>query len=100
MSLTLFLITCLGIALGKVPGLAIDRVGIAPLVAIAMVGFGMVSTESAFQSVDLPTIWPLDSLMVISLQRTCTGGRAGNIHVVDRSGRMGYGLIQTRSELV
>ena len=34
MSLTIFLITYLGIALGKVPGLVIDRVGIALLGAI------------------------------------------------------------------
>lgn len=46
----------MGIALGKIPGLVIDRVGIALLGAIAMVGFGVVSTPSAIQSIDLPTI--------------------------------------------
>jgi di/tricarboxylate transporter len=66
MSLTLFLVTDLGIAPGEVPGLVIDRVGIALLGAIAMVGFGVVSTESAFQSVDRPTILMLCSLMAIS----------------------------------
>ncbi|MBR9987356.1 MAG: anion transporter [Desulfosarcina sp.] len=68
MSLTIFLITYLGIALGKVPGLVIDRVGIALLGAIAMVGFGVVSTPSAVQAIDLPTILLLYSLMVISAQ--------------------------------
>ncbi len=68
MSLTIFLITYLGIALGKVPGLVIDRVGIALLGAIAMVGFGVVSRPSAVQAIDLPTILLLYSLMVISAQ--------------------------------
>jgi len=68
MSLTLFLITYFGIALGKVPGLVIDRVGIALLGAIAMVGFGVVSTQSAVRAIDLPTILLLYSLMVISAQ--------------------------------
>jgi Na+/H+ antiporter NhaD/arsenite permease-like protein len=68
MPLTLFLITYIGIALGKVPGLVIDRVGIALLGAIAMVGFGVVSTQSAVQSIDLPTIMLLYSLMIISAQ--------------------------------
>ncbi len=68
MSLTIFLITYLGIALGKVPGLVIDRVGIALLGAIAMVGSGVISTPSAVQAIDLPTILLLYSLMVISAQ--------------------------------
>ena len=68
MSLTLFLITYLGIALGKVPGLVIDRVGIALLSAIAMVGFGVISTQAAVQAIDLPTILLLYSLMIISAQ--------------------------------
>ncbi len=68
MALTLFLITYIGIALGKVPGLVIDRVGIALLGAIAMVGFGVVSTQAAVQSIDLPTILLLYALMVVSAQ--------------------------------
>ncbi|MFO7715629.1 anion transporter [Desulfosarcina sp.] len=68
MPLTIFLITYFGIALGKVPGLVIDRVGIALLGAIAMVGFDVVSTQSAVQSIDLPTILLLYSLMIISAQ--------------------------------
>ena len=68
MPLALFLITYIGIALGKVPGLVIDRVGIALLGAIAMVGFGVVSTREAVQAIDLPTILLLYSLMIISAQ--------------------------------
>jgi len=67
-AVTLFIITYLGIALGKVPGLVIDRVGILILGAIGMVAFGVVTTESAFRSIDLSTILLLYSLMIISAQ--------------------------------
>jgi Na+/H+ antiporter NhaD/arsenite permease-like protein len=68
MALALFLITYVGIALGKVPGLVIDRVGIALLGAIAMVASGVISTRAAVQSIDLSTILLLYSLMIISAQ--------------------------------
>jgi Na+/H+ antiporter NhaD/arsenite permease-like protein len=68
MSLTLFLITYVGIALGKVPGLVIDRVGIALLGAIAMVVTGVITAPAAVQSIDLSTILLLYSLMIISAQ--------------------------------
>jgi len=64
----LFCITYVGIALGKVPGLAIDRVGIALLGAIGMVVAGVVTTREAVGAVDIPTILLLYSLMVASAQ--------------------------------
>ncbi len=70
-SMTAIIIFCLaylGIALGKIPGLVIDRVGVALLGAIAMVIFGVVTPEMAVQSIDLPTILLLYSLMIISAQ--------------------------------
>lgn len=63
-----FCLAYLGIALGKIPGLIIDRVGVALLGAIGMVVFGVVTPESAFRSIDLPTILLLYSLMIISAQ--------------------------------
>jgi Na+/H+ antiporter NhaD/arsenite permease-like protein len=65
---TIFILTYLGIALGRVPGLVIDRVGIALLGAIGMVTLGVVTPENAVQSIDFPTIFLLYSLMVISAQ--------------------------------
>lgn len=65
---TLFLITYLGIALGRIPGAALDRVGIALLGAIAMVASGVLTPEAAFQAIDLSTILLLYSLMIISAQ--------------------------------
>ena len=64
----LFGATYAGIALGKVPGLAIDRVGIALLGAIGMVAAGVITTERAVEAVDIPTVLLLYSLMVVSAQ--------------------------------
>jgi Na+/H+ antiporter NhaD/arsenite permease-like protein len=67
-AVTIFCLTYLGITLGKIPGLVIDRVGVALLGAIAMTVFGVVTPESAVRSIDLPTILLLYSLMIISAQ--------------------------------
>jgi len=64
----LFIITYIGIALGKVPGIGLDRVGIALLGAIGMVAFGVMTPKAAFGSIDLSTILLLYSLMIISAQ--------------------------------
>ena len=68
LAVTIFCLAYLGIALGKIPGLAIDRVGVALLGAIGMVIFGVVTPENAVKSIDLPTILLLYSLMIISAQ--------------------------------
>lgn len=67
-TITIFCLAYFGIALGKIPGLMIDRVGIALLGAIAMVVFGVVTIEGAVESINLPTILLLYALMIISAQ--------------------------------
>ncbi len=67
-ALLIFCVAYLGIALGKVPGLLLDRVGVAVLGAIAMVVFQVVTPEEAFHAIDLPTILLLYSLMIVSAQ--------------------------------
>lgn len=67
-TLIIFLITYTGIAIGEIPGLALDRTGIAVLGAIAMVASGILSTEEAIMAIDFPTILLLYSLMVLSSQ--------------------------------
>ena len=67
-ALTIAVITYTGVALGGVPGLALDRTGIALLGAIAMVASGGLSTSEAVMSIDIPTILLLYALMVISSQ--------------------------------
>jgi len=67
-SAAIFIITYIGIALGKIPGISLDRVGIALLGAIGMVAFGVMTPAGAFDSIDLSTILLLYSLMIISAQ--------------------------------
>lgn len=67
-ALIIFFVSYLGIAMGRIPGLAVDRVGIAVLGAIAMVAFGGVSSREAVNCIDFPTLCLLYGLMIISAQ--------------------------------
>ncbi|GAB4206856.1 MAG: hypothetical protein Fur0019_10590 [Tibeticola sp.] len=58
----------LGMFLGGLPRLKLDRAGVALLGAIAVIGLGAVGTEEAARAVDLPTIVLLFSFMVVSAQ--------------------------------
>jgi len=64
----IFVATYTGVALGSIPGLAIDRTGIALLGAIAMVALGILDTAESFRAVDTSTILLLYALMVLSAQ--------------------------------
>jgi Na+/H+ antiporter NhaD/arsenite permease-like protein len=68
LTVLIFLLTYLGVALGRIPGLLLDRTGIALLGAIAMIVAGAMSFPQAVQAVDLPTIVLLYALMVVSAQ--------------------------------
>lgn len=63
-----FLLVYLGMVLGEFPGLALDRTGIALLGAIALVASGRMTTATAWNAIDVPTIALLLGLMVISAQ--------------------------------
>ena len=63
-----FLLVYLGMVLGEIPGLALDRTGIALLGAIALVASGRMTTATAWNAIDVPTIALLLGLMVISAQ--------------------------------
>lgn len=67
-ALVIFIVSYLGIAMGRIPGLAVDRVGIAILGAIAMVALGSVSPQEAVRCIDFPTLCLLYGLMIISAQ--------------------------------
>lgn len=64
----IFTLTYIGIAMGRIPGLALDRTGFALLGAIAMVASGTLTTHEAFASIDMPTILLLYALMIFSAQ--------------------------------
>ncbi|HLZ54227.1 MAG TPA: SLC13 family permease, partial [Verrucomicrobiae bacterium] len=71
--LAIFVITYLGIAMGHVPGLKLNRVGIALLGAIAMMIFGDVTTADIVSYVNWPTIFLLFGFFVISAQLRLSG---------------------------
>ena len=58
----------LGMILGRLPGLALDRTGIALLGALLLLASGRLSLHEAWGSVDVPTIALLFGLMVVSAQ--------------------------------
>jgi Na+/H+ antiporter NhaD/arsenite permease-like protein len=72
-ALIIFLVTYAGVAIGGIPGLALDRTGIALLGAIAMVAAKVLSTRQAFEAIDTATILLLYALMVISAQFKLSG---------------------------
>ena len=66
--LAVFGLVYLGMILGELPGLALDRTGVALLGAIVMVASGNVSADAAWRAIDVPTMGLLFGLMVVSAQ--------------------------------
>jgi Na+/H+ antiporter NhaD/arsenite permease-like protein len=71
--LAIFALTYIGIAIGRIPGLKLNRVGIALLGAIGMMIFGGVTTADAVSYVNWPTIYLLFGFFVISAQLRLSG---------------------------
>ncbi len=66
--LAVFAVVYLGMLLGEIPGLALDRTGVALLGALALVASGRVTPGAAWAAVDVPTLALLFGLMVVSAQ--------------------------------
>src|SRR4051812_45098667 len=62
----LFGLAYLGMALGRIPGLRIDRAGIAMIVAVVLVVAGAVPTDGIAGAIHFPTLLLLGGLMVLS----------------------------------
>jgi Na+/H+ antiporter NhaD/arsenite permease-like protein len=71
--LVVFGLTYLGMALGRVPGLRIDRAGIALVFAIALVAAGSVPPEAVAEAIHFPTLLLLGGLMVLSARVGASG---------------------------
>ncbi|MFI5335819.1 MAG: SLC13 family permease [Opitutales bacterium] len=71
--LAIFAVTYLGIALGHVPGLQLNRVGIVLLGAIALMIFGGVTTGEVIAYINWPTVLLLFGFFVISAQLRLSG---------------------------
>lgn len=65
-ALLLFVLSYLGIAVGRVPGTALDRTGIALMGAVAMLCTGLLSPAQVADAIDLETLAILGGLMLLS----------------------------------
>ncbi len=72
-TLAIFVITYAGIAVGRVPGLKLNRVGIALLGCIALMIFGGISTADAVSYINWPTVFLLFGFFVVSAQLRLAG---------------------------
>jgi Na+/H+ antiporter NhaD/arsenite permease-like protein len=68
-----FAVVYLGMFLGGLPKLQLNRSGVALLGAIAVIGMGAVTVDAAARSVDVPTVLLLFSFMVVSAQMRLGG---------------------------
>ena len=66
--LIIFILVYVGMILGEIPGLAVDRTGVALLGAIALVASGIIHPSAAWEAIHVPTIALLFGLMVVSAQ--------------------------------
>jgi len=71
--LAIFILVYLGMVLGGLPYLQLDRTGVALLGAIAIIGSEAVSVEEAARSIHLPTLILLFAFMVVSAQMRLGG---------------------------
>src|SRR6187549_1097640 len=72
-TLVIFGLVYLGMILGEIPPLALDRTGVALLGAIAVVAVGREPLDGAWSGVDMPTLHLLFAMMVISAQFRLAG---------------------------
>jgi Na+/H+ antiporter NhaD/arsenite permease-like protein len=61
----IFVASYLALAIGKIPGLSIDRAGVALVGAGLMVASGVLSLEDAYKAIDLDTITLLLGMMIV-----------------------------------
>lgn len=71
--ITIFLLVYLGMALGRFPGLQIDRTGIALLGAVILALTGALRGDALMAAIDYPTLFILLGLMVLSAQFELAG---------------------------
>jgi Na+/H+ antiporter NhaD/arsenite permease-like protein len=68
LAVIVFILVYVGMALGRVPGLAVDRTGVALLGLIVLLASGDLTLDEAGRAVDMPTIALLFALMILSAQ--------------------------------
>lgn len=71
--LAVFVITYIGVAIGRIPGLKLNRAGIALLGAIGMMVLGRVSTAKVVSFVNWPTVFLIFAFLLLSAQLRISG---------------------------
>jgi Na+/H+ antiporter NhaD/arsenite permease-like protein len=71
--LVVFAAVYLGMAIGRWPGLKVDRTGIALLGAIVLYGSGAIDGAAVLAAIDFPTLVVLFGLMILSAQFAACG---------------------------
>ncbi len=64
-ALTILVLTYAGVAIGRIPGLRLDRAGIALLGGAAMIAIGALSMEDAYRAINFDTIALLLGMMIV-----------------------------------
>lgn len=72
-TIAVFVLTYAGVALGRAPGLRIDRAGIALVGASLMIGLGLLSLSEALKANNLDAIALLLGMMIIVSQLRVSG---------------------------
>lgn len=68
-----FALTYLGMALGRVPGLRLDRSGIALVAAVVLIAADAVPSARVVQAIHFPTVLLLFALMIVSARFAAAG---------------------------
>lgn len=71
--LSIFALVYAGMFIGRLPGLALDRTGVALLGAVLLLVFGLVTPTAAWAAIDVPTMLLLVGLMIVSSQLRLSG---------------------------
>ncbi len=88
-----FVVVYLGMLLGNIPGLALDRTGIAVVGAMILIVGGAVSVHEAWGMIDVGTMAVLFGLMLVSAQLRLGGFYAATARGMDRGGPGPLGLL-------
>jgi Na+/H+ antiporter NhaD/arsenite permease-like protein len=64
-ALLILVLTYAGVAIGRIPGLRLDRAGIALLGGAAMIAIGALSMEDAYRAINFDTITLLLGMMIV-----------------------------------
>jgi di/tricarboxylate transporter len=71
--LIVFVFTYIGMALGRIPGLRVDRSGIAMVAAVVLVASGATPADGIVRAIHFPTLLLMGGLMILSARVGAAG---------------------------